>query len=193
MDCLDPVDAAKRILSGKRRFVDVLECNSNDDVYYAFNLVGWGMPTDINNLAESLRWLGTQRYNIATLIEVMRNSKRFAKLSINGETISNDFAFIIACNTIHVGKGMKMAPKASIDDGLVDIIIVPKVNRIKLLKLFPKLFTGEHINSPYLEYKQVNSFSIVPNENNKLNIDGELLGTTPVKVKVLNKEIEVLI
>jgi diacylglycerol kinase family enzyme len=88
---------------------------------------------------------------------------------------------------------MKMAPKAIIDDGLVDIIIVPKVNRLKLLKLFPKLFTGEHINSPELQYKQVNNFSIIPNENNKLNIDGELLGTTPVKVKVLKKEIEVLI
>jgi len=130
---------------------------------------------------------------VATLIEVMRNSKRFADLSIDGEIISDDFAFIIACNTIHVGKGMKMAPKAIIDDGLVDIIIVPKVNRLKLLKLFPKLFTGEHINSPELQYKQVNNFSIIPNENNKLNIDGELLGTTPVKVKVLKKEIEVLI
>ena len=193
MNCQDPIDATKRILSGNRRFIDVLECNSNGDVYYAFNLVGWGMPTDINNLAEKMRWLGTQRYNVATLIEVMRNSKRFAELKVNGESITDDFAFIIACNTIHVGKGMKMAPKAQLDDGLVDIIIVPKVNRFSLLKLFPKLFTGEHINSPELQYKQVNSFSIIPKENNKLNIDGELLGTTPVNVRVLQKEIEILI
>jgi len=193
MNCQDPIDATKRILSGNRRFIDVLECNSNGDVYYAFNLVGWGMPTDINNLAEKMRWLGTQRYNVATLIEVMRNSKRFAELKVNGESITDDFAFIIACNTIHVGKGMKMAPKAQLDDGLVDVIIVPKVNRFSLLKLFPKLFTGEHINSPELQYKQVNSFSIIPKENNKLNIDGELLGTTPVNVKVLQKEIEILI
>jgi len=193
MNCPDPIDATKRILSGNRKFIDVLECNSNGDVYYAFNLVGWGMPTDINNLAEKMRWLGTQRYNVATLIEVMRNSKRFAELKVNGQLISDDFAFIIACNTIHVGKGMKMAPKAILDDGLVDLIIVPKVNRLSLLKLFPKLFTGEHIGSPELQYKQVNSFSIIPKENNKLNIDGELLGTTPVNVKVLQKEIEILI
>ena len=193
MDCLDPVDAAERILSGKSRFIDVLECNSDGKIYYSFNLVGWGMPTDINNLAEKLRWLGTQRYNIATLIEVMRNRKRFAELKINDESVSDDFAFIIACNTIHVGKGMKMAPKAILNDGLVDIIIVPKVSRLKLLNLFPKLFTGDHIDSPYLEYKQVNNFSIKPSINNKLNIDGELLGITPVEVKVLEKEIEVLI
>ena len=61
------------------------------------------------------------------------------------------------------------------------------------MNLFPKLFTGDHIDSPYLEYKQVNNFSIKPSINNKLNIDGELLGITPVKVKVLEKEIEVLI
>jgi YegS/Rv2252/BmrU family lipid kinase len=193
MNCKDPLDATERILSGKKRFIDILECNSNGDVYYSFNLVGWGMPTDINNLAEKLRWLGTQRYNVATLIEVMRNRKRFAELKIDDETVSDDFAFIIACNTIHVGKGMKMAPKAILDDGLVDLIIVPKVSRLKLLTLFPKLFTGDHIDSPDLEYKQVNNFSIKPNVNNKLNVDGELLGITPVSVKVLEKEIEILI
>ena len=67
MDCLDPVDAAERILSGKSRFIDVLECNSDGKIYYSFNLVGWGMPTDINNLAEKLRWLGTQRYNLSLI------------------------------------------------------------------------------------------------------------------------------
>ena len=193
MNCKDPLDATERILSGKKRFIDILECNSNGDVYYSFNLVGWGMPTDINNLAEKLRWLGTQRYNVATLIEVMRNLKLFAELKIDDETVSDDFSFIIACNTIHVGKGMKMAPKAILDDGLVDLIIVPKVSRLKLLTLFPKLFTGDHIDSPDLEYKQVNNFSIKPNVNNKLNVDGELLGITPVSVKVLEKEIEILI
>ena len=191
MNCQDPIDATKRILSGNRRFIDVLECNSNGDVYYAFNLVGWGMPTDINNLAEKMRWLGTQRYNVATLIEVMRNSKRFAELKVNGESITDDFAFIIACNTIHVGKGMKMAPKAKVDDGKIDLIIVRKVNRFRILLLFPKLFNGTHIESPFVEYKQVKEFSIIPKIKNGLNIDGEMKGFTPTHVKMKTKKISV--
>ena len=193
MDCQDPVEATKRILAGNSRKIDILECNSSGEVYYAFNLIGWGMPTDINNLAEKMRWLGTQRYNVATIIQVIRNSKRFAELKFENETIREDFAFIIGCNTIHVGKGMKMAPMAKLDDGYLDLIIVRKAKRLTLLKLFPKLFTGEHIGSKELEYKQVKSFSIYPKEKNMLNIDGELLGTTPVNVKVLHKEVEVLI
>ena len=192
MNCQDPIDATKRILSGKRTFIDVLECNSNGEIYYSFNLVGWGMPTDINNLAEKLRWLGTQRYNVATLIEVMRNRKRFAELKINNESVSDDFAFIIACNTIHVGKGMKMAPKAHIDDGLIDIVVVDdEISRLRLLSVLPKLYKGTHIFEPEVKYYQSDKFSIFTEQIDILNIDGEIIGNTPIEVDVIPQTIEI--
>ena len=81
--------------------------------------------------------MGPQRYNFASIIEVLRHKKRFARVIIDNNSIGADFAFIIGCNTIHTGKGMRMAPLARLNDGLIDLIIVRKVSRFKLLKLFP--------------------------------------------------------
>jgi len=193
MDCLDPINAAKRIITGRRRSIDIFKCDADGIIYYGFNIVGWGIPTDANNLAEKMRWMGTQRYNVASIIEVIRHRKRFARVEIDGNVIGADFSFIIGCNTIHTGKGMQMAPLARLDDGLIDLIIARKVGRIKLLRLFPKVFSGKHIGDPAVDYRQVSEFTIKPEDRNTLNIDGEMLGSTPIHVKVLQKELEVLV
>ena len=193
LDCLDPMDATKRIVNGERRSIDIFSCKANGEQYYGFNILGWGIPTDANILADKLRWMGSQRYNLSSIVEVLRHKKRFARVYIDGNTIGADFAFIIGCNTIHTGKGMKMAPLARLNDGLIDLIIVRKVSRLKLLKLFPKVFSGKHIGDPGVDYRQVKQFSIIPEEDNQLNLDGEVLGSTPVEVQVLPNEIELLL
>ena len=193
LECLDPLEAAKRVINGKRRNIDIFSCKTNDELFYGFNILGWGIPTDANLLADKMRWVGKQRYNIASIFEVLSHKKRFARVSIDDNSIAADFAFIIGCNTIHTGKGMKMAPLARLDDGLIDLIIVRKVSRFKLLKLFPKVFSGNHISDPGVDYRQVKKFSIFPEKDRQLNIDGEVLGSTPVKVEVLPREIELML
>lgn len=193
IDCLDPIKAAKRIIMGKRRKIDIFSCKADGKLYYGFNIIGWGIPTDANLLADKMRWIGSQRYNLASIFEVLIHRKRFARVAIDNSSIAADFAFIIGCNTIHTGKGMKMAPLARLDDGLIDLIIVKKVSRFKLLKLFPKVFSGNHISDPGVDYRQVKSFTILPEKNRQLNIDGEVLGSTPVEVEVLPREIELMV
>ena len=193
LDCLDPIEAANKIISDKRRFIDVFSCNTDGKTFYGFNILGWGIPTDANILADKLRWMGPQRYNFASIIEVLRHKKRFARVIIDNNSIGADFAFIIGCNTIHTGKGMRMAPLARLNDGLIDLIIVRKVSRFKLLKLFPKVFSGKHIGDPGVDYRQVKQFKIMAEDKSQLNLDGEVLGSTPVEVKILPKEVEILI
>ena len=106
MDCLDPVNAAKRIVTGRRRLIDIFRCEADREIHYGFNIVGWGIPTDANNLAEKLRWMGGQRYNVAAIIEVIRHRMRFARSEIDGNIIGADCGFVIWCNTIHTGNGM---------------------------------------------------------------------------------------
>ena len=193
LDCLDPELAAKRILTGRLRPVDIAKVDANGEIYFGFNIVGWGMPTDINELAEKMRWLGGQRYNIASIIEVLKYKQRLAKLIIDGNTVVGDFGFILGCNTIHTGKGMKMAPLAQLNDGMIDLIIARKASRTKLLRLFPKLFSGAHVGDPIVEYRQVKEFSIIPQEDNILNIDGEMIGSTPIHVSMMPGAINVLV
>ena len=192
LEFLDPIKAITQIIKNKTRPVDVIKVNCPGQVYYSLNLVGWGMATDISVFAEKLRILGQQRYNIASIFEIIKNKKRPASLILDGKEINNDFCFIIACNTKYVGKGMKMAPEADLEDGLIDVIIVRKTSSLRLFSVFPKLFNGSHIFSPLCEYIQVKSLEINPVINSPLNIDGEIIGETPAKLNVLPKYIDLL-
>jgi len=190
---LDPEVAAMRILTGRTRKVDIAHVDANGEILYGFNIVGWGLPTDILETSFKLKWLGGQCYNVASIIEVLRNKPRLAKVKIDSQNIAGDYGFILGCNTMYTGKGMKMAPLAQINDGLIDLIVVRKAGRLKLLYLFTKIFKGRHIGDPAVVYHQCSTFSIEPVENHKLNIDGEMIGCTPVYVTMMPGVIEVLV
>ena len=188
LELTNPIDAAKVIVSGQTRKIDIAEVKINHVTKYAFNIIGWGLVTDIGNNAEKWRWLGESRYTLLSILEVMKYKSRTASLILNNEHIVDDFTFVIGCNTRYTGKGMKMAPKAKLDDGLIDIVVVRHgPGRIKLLSMLPKVYNGSHIKSSLLEYHQVSEFSLIPKKDEILNIDGEVLGSTPVHVKILPK------
>jgi len=193
VDALDPEVAARRILTGRLRPVDIARIEAKEQIIFGFNIVGWGLPTDILATANKLRWLGGQCYNIASIIEVLRNKPRLAKVKIDKQNIAGDYGFILGCNTIYTGNAMKMAPLAQTNDGLIDLIVLRKASRLTLLYLFTKLFKGRHVGNPAVVYHQVKQFSIEPIEDHVLNVDGEIIGCTPVKVKVMKGMIDVLV
>ena len=82
------------------------------------------------------------------------------------------------------------APRAKIDDGLLDIIILNKdISRLKLLKLLPLLFKGEHIKSSSVDYKTAKRIELHPKTDEILNIDGEIKNYTPISISVLKNEL----
>ena len=190
----DPLKAAKAIINGKTRALDTAKVEVNHIIKYSNNMIGWGLVTDVGNQAEHFRWLGTNRYTILSVVEVLRHKSRPAALIMDDKKIEDEFTFIIACNSIHVGKGMKMAPKARLDDGLIDLIVIRSgVSRTRLLQVLPKLFDGSHINEPELEYYQTSQFSLIPETDEILNIDGEIMGSTPIKVEMISNAFEMFV
>jgi|TARA_B110001454_G_scaffold91870_1_gene87588 YegS/Rv2252/BmrU family lipid kinase len=190
----DPLKAAKAIINEKTRALDTAKVEVNHIIKYSNNMIGWGLVTDVGNKAEHFRWLGTNRYTILSVVEVLRHKSRPATLIMDDKKIEDEFIFIIACNSIHVGKGMKMAPKARLDDGLIDLIVIRSgVSRTRLLQVLPKLFDGSHINEPELEYYQTSQFSLIPETDEILNIDGEIMGSTPIQVNVIPKAFEMFV
>jgi len=190
----DPLKATKAIINGKTRALDTAKVEVNHIIKYSNNMIGWGLVTDVGNKAEHFRWLGTNRYTILSVVEVLRHKSRPATLIMDDKKIEDEFIFIIACNSIHVGKGMKMAPKARLDDGLIDLIVIRSgVSRTRLLQVLPKLFDGSHINEPELEYYQTSQFSLIPETDEILNIDGEIMGSTPIQVNVIPKAFEMFV
>lgn len=184
--------AISKIVNARTKKMDVLKLQFNNEVAYSFNIVGWGLVSDINILSEKLRFLGSARYTLASLYYILKKKLREATIIIDGQLRKDNYLFIMCLNTIHTGKGMKAAPKAKIDDGLLDIILLDsKISMIGLLFLLPKIFTGKHIESKYVEYLQAKSLSIKPLKDEILNIDGENKLMTPVNISIISKKINI--
>ena len=188
---LDPVEAAAAICGGSPRGIDVARVESADGTIYIVNIIGWGLVTDIGVRAERFRWMGTNRYTIASIVEVLIGRSWGGRLVIDGEEIVDRFSFILACNTQYTGKGMRMAPRADLSDGLIDLVIVRRAPRLQILRLLPKVFDGSHMVSPLLEYRQVTAFELHPDNPDPLNLDGELRGRGTIKVKMVPSAVEV--
>ena len=197
LNILDPSDSIKALINGKSTPMDIGKIDSDNDVIYSFNITGWGMVANIGIKAENYRWLGTSRYTILSLFEILSKNTSFAKITYYNENnkkcyIKDKFMFAAICNTIHTGKGMKIAPHAKLNDGLMDLVLIKDASRFKLLLLMSKLFNGTHIENDIVEYIQIKKIELKPKNITKLNIDGEIKGLTPFKLTVMPNQIEII-
>jgi len=179
-----PEEAARRIVAGNTAALDVARVSMHEEVLYCIDMIGWGAVVDVSITAEGLRMLGPLRYSVAALRHIVSARRRRARLILDGKSTEDEFLFIVACNAKYIGRGMKMAAKAEVDDGKIDVVAVRHATRLQLLNLFTKVFDGSHISSPCVEYHQVSSFAIETHSPQPLDLDGENKGASPVSVQM---------
>ncbi len=180
LQCIDPVDAARRIVAGAIQPLDVIQVTMQDRIVHCVDLVGWGAVADINGTAEKLRLLGTIRYSVATLWQVLLAKRRRARLVLDDQEFVGEFLFIVACNPRFAGPRMMLAPHADLGDGRIDVIVVRTATRWEMLKLFVKVFNGTHLALNFVEYHQVRSFAIESESDDAMDLDGEMKGHAPI-------------
>eukprot|EP01133_Synstelium_polycarpum_P004313 gene4313-5037_t len=143
------------------------------EVFYSFNSLHWGLGSKVNITAEKMRWMGKAvRYTTAALIELFKGEKILARIEwedANGEitALEDEFCLAIVNNIQGAAKGMKMAPKAKLNDGLFDLILIKSHKAFDLMAVFAKIYDGTHTELDYVIYKQVKRFSITPFKKDK--------------------------
>ena len=88
---------------------------------------------------------------------------------------------------------MRIAPRAALDDGLLDVCIVGKIPKFKLLALFPTVYMGRHLGIKQLEYFQVKGVRIQTPSPIDVYADGECVCQTPVQVSVAPHALSVIV
>ena len=191
LKCDTPMEAARRIARGQVLPLDVIQVKLSDRTVHCIDMVGWGAVADINLNAERWRILGRQRYAVAALWQIVRARQRRATLILDGQSHSDEFLFIIACNPKYTAAGMQLAPRAELNDGLMDVIVVRNASRWQMLNLFSRVFDGSHIHLKCVEYHQVRSFEIRTEGEDLMNLDGEMKGLSPIAAEVLPSALSV--
>ena len=170
--------------------VDVARFKCEGQVRYYLNILGMGFVSDVAKTAFKLKFLGNFSYTLGVLYQVLFLKSHSLEIELDGEVYLRDNIFVEVSNSRYTSNFL-MAPAAKINDGFLDVTMLKRVSRRKLLKFFPKVFTGEHVHVEEVETFQAKRIGIRTDREKVLTPDGELLGSTPVDIECLPGAIEV--
>lgn len=126
-----------------------------------------------------VRWLrGPAVYAWATLATLARYQTPTIELELDEERMHAEVWFVAFANTSHYGGGMRIAPGADPADGLLDVVLVRRTGRLRLLTVFPRVYRGTHLGHPAVELRRVARLVLRVKPPQRINADGEGLGET---------------
>jgi YegS/Rv2252/BmrU family lipid kinase len=181
------------IIAGNRpRKLDVGRLQAQDQTWHFLNIVGMGFIAQIAQAAVPLKQLGNAAYTAAVLLQLPSLRSQTITLEIDGETIVRHGVFVEVANSRYTGTTFLIAPKARLDDGLLDVVLLKDISRIGLLRLFNSVYDGSHVRDPRVEYFQARSITITEEFPGQLVPDGEIMGRSPARFDCLPGAIEFL-
>lgn len=146
---------------------------------------------------------GKKLYVSSLIYSIMHRRPAFARVICDGTQVF-DGPFLSMAFGIgkYSGGGMRQTPDALVDDGLLDMTIIPDLPLMKIAKEAPKLFTGKFLTVRELVVSRGESITVVPYdaslpcavvEGEPVEVDGEVVGLSPVRLEILPQQLNVLL
>lgn len=169
------------------------------DGTYFMNVLAGGLLSDVGyKVPKELKAIfGKMAYYVECAKDIPKNLFHSIPISVKTEELSEEcecLLFIVA-NSQSVGGFRNAAPLASVSDGLLDVLILKKVEVTQLSNLLLKIVQGDHINHPNVEYFQTKKIHIDILDDSKVVVDydGECFGELPVTIEVVPKAVKIIV
>lgn len=176
---------------GKIKKVDIGRANDS----YFLNVCSAGLLTDVayktdTNLKNAL---GKLAYYMKGIEEIPKFTPFKMRLQYGSNVIEDNFLLFLILNGSSAGGFNRLAPKAKIDDGLMDVIAIKNTNITNILALFLKILRGEHIGDPNLYHFHTDKLKISCEGSCETDIDGERGPDLPLDIEVKKHFLKVFI
>ncbi len=178
------------ITKGRSQRIDVGKICTESETFHFLNIAGLGFVTDAGRTAARLKFAGKSAYTLATLWRCLLLKSHSLEIEVDGQSIRQDNLFAEVSNSRYTGTSFLIAPDAKIDDGLLDVVLVRRLSRTRLLRLFPSVFTGRHLAYDEVSTRRGRVVSIRSPSGLELMVDGEFRGRTPARIECLPGAIE---
>jgi YegS/Rv2252/BmrU family lipid kinase len=156
-----------------------------------------GFDSDANRIAnEAPSWLGNLVYAYGALraLAAWRPARFELELDPPGQRHTYAAYTVGACNSKSYGGGMRAAPGAMLDDGLLDVVVLENVSKLTFLtKILPRVFKGEHVREPRVHVLRAREVTISADRPFTMYADGDPIGELPLRVRALPSAINVLV
>lgn len=183
---LDEEQAIASIIDGfaKPKSIDLVEAKTAEGRFWFAGTASAGFDALVNARANRWSWpKGPIKYQLAMLFELARFRAIEYRVELNGESREFSAMLCAVANAPAFGGGMLIVPSADLLDGQLELFIVHKISRLELIKIFPKVYTGQHIDHPAVEIIRADAVKI---ESGSMPVysDGEPVGHSPLEARV---------
>ena len=157
-------------------------------------VAGAGLDSRANALANRMpAWLrGAGGYLIAALQALIKLAPLEIRLNCGCSCERCPGLFVAVANASRYGHGFKVAPKARLDDGQLDICLVRRMNKVKVVCCLPSIYFGAHLRLREVSYFQAPSATLSTHPELELYADGEYICDTPVEISVVPRGLKVI-
>ena len=186
IDLYDTQAAVKNIVDSldTPRRVDAMKVSVSGKEIWSIGSISAGFDALCATRANSLRWpKGPNSYIAALLLELPSFNAIEYHLDVDGEKRVIEAMLCGVANAKSFGGGMMISPNSEITDGELEVFILHKVSRARLLRIFPTVYKGKHLRFPEVEIFKAKSIKI-SNDNYPVTCDGELVGNAPFSAEV---------
>jgi YegS/Rv2252/BmrU family lipid kinase len=196
----DPGAAAGIIAEGYTRRVDLglVEGSGDQGGGRAFvGIASVGFDSEANRIAnEAPSWLGGLVYAYGALRALIswRSARFDVELDPPGERHSFTAYSVGAANSKAYGGGMRAAPDAMLDDGLLEVMVLESVSKVRFAtRILPKVFSGTHVHEPGVRGFRAREIAVSADRPFTMYADGDPIGELPVRVRALKGAITMLV
>ena len=185
----DPQAAADVVVGSRVRTVDLARVG---DTYFATVLAS-GFDSKVNERANDMVWpRGQMRYNLATLAELRVFEPLPYTLVIDGEERHLEAMLVAVGNGPSFGGGLRITEGAVLDDGLLDVVVIKPMSKARLVRSYPRLFTGTISQIPEYEHHLARTVTVAA-PGIVAYADGERIGALPLTVECAPGALRVLV
>ncbi|MBK9740145.1 MAG: YegS/Rv2252/BmrU family lipid kinase [Actinobacteria bacterium] len=172
------------VRAGEPRQLDLGVVRTADGVTeYFLGVLSTGFDSSVNERANSMSRLGKQRYNIAIVRELASFRPVDYDVTMDDRRIEGPGMLVSVGNTSSYGGGMRLCPDAVPDDGELDVTWLSAVSTLTFLRVFPSVFSGEHVRHPAVSTYRARRLEIsAPGQI--AYADGERIGPLPVTIEI---------
>jgi len=179
----DPRAALDILQNGKTVRMDAAQVNGK----LFFNVGGLGFDVDV--LLNTERYKKNHRGMTAYILGLLSALIHLKQLHVRVTTPEGTRAYkaimVVVCNGTHFGGGMNVAPLADTSDGLFDVCVAHDVNRFTLLFLLAKFIKGKHVGLRVIDYFKAAEVSVACTSEAPIQVDGEVVSSTPAAFRIL--------
>jgi diacylglycerol kinase (ATP) len=190
----NPDEFVHSILSNKRESIDIGRITSNSATHYFINIadIGFGGAV-IHTLTKQRKIIGGKfAYSLAILKTFLTYKKTVLKISAPGFMHESATFMAIFCNGSIFGSGLTIHPRAKVDDGQLNVVIIGNVSLLDYLRYLPKLKKGKFIHHPEVHYLEYNEITVESQTPQWTETDGEIATSENIKVTLIPNCIELL-